>query len=120
MIVIGVMNGSIALFISVLVMTQSKLEAAIPLGMPSEEAKVYLTTIAEEVRYFELGEYDNLIAPSYPWQDSDIGYYRVYLGYVKSKWWLPSFGITWNVWVGISENHTVSQVVIRTIMPNTL
>lgn len=96
-----------------LVITQHEIEESIPIGSPAEDAVVYLQSIGGEPRYYESSEQDALKVPSYPWLDSDVGYYRAYLTNVRPHWWSIPRGRFWRVWVGVSTNGSVSQVIIR-------
>lgn len=113
----GLLNIGVIAVIAALIMTEPDFRTAVPLGMPAEEARVYLTSIADLIKYVEHGEEDSLRVPSYPWLESDVGYYRLYVGEVKSRWWMPSFGVAWYVWVGISKENAVSQVIIDKYSP---
>lgn len=96
-----------------IVISQKEIITAIPIGTDIRDAVAYLEIIDSNPRYFGDDSEDPLLSPSYPWLESDVGYYRALLENVRPRWWSLPRGRYWRIWVGVSDDGKVTQVIIR-------
>ena len=106
---------SLLLFVTI-VISKAEIFDNLPVGTTRDEAEQYLHEISNQVS-FESRASDRGGTPRYPWMENEIGYLRTWIRDVRTISWLPSlFGEkAFNVRIGISEEGTVTQVLISTV-----
>jgi len=102
--------SSLVVLSMMVVISSAEIKADLAPGTPAAEVKRYFEEIETEL-YYVNRDNPQFRVPDYPWLESDKAYYVALVRGVRSKWWLPSFGAVIQVFIGISSDGTVSQVV---------
>jgi len=105
----AIINSLVILAMTVVITSEAIVEE-LSVGTPAHEVEAFFELHETKWHFFER-ENAPFRSPDYPWLESDTSYYSGRIRAVRSRWWMPSFGKSIHVFVGISPNGTVSQVV---------
>jgi len=100
-----------SLFLMSIVISNQEIYEALPKGTTESEVKTYLTDIAGSYSFVPRDS-ESLSAKTYPWLESEIGYYIGRVENARRNWWQPSFGLVVVAKVGISSDRKVTQVFV--------
>ena len=94
-----------------IVISNQEIYDALPKGTAESEVQSYLTDIAGSYSFVPRDS-ESLSAKTYPWIDSEIGYYIGRVENARRYWWQPSFGLVVVANIGISSERRVTQVFV--------
>ena len=99
---IAISSSILSLFLASIVITSQQIRDALPIGTTEAEVISYLEEVASWYKFVPR-ETKTLRTMSYPWIDTEIGYYTMRINKVRKRWWTPSFGSIFLVRIGISS-----------------
>tara|TARA_B110000858_G_scaffold162625_2_gene187832 strand:+ start:23383 stop:23739 length:357 start_codon:yes stop_codon:yes gene_type:complete len=111
---IVISSSILSLFLASILITNQQIYDALPIGATEAEVKSYLEEVTRSYRFVPRDSV-HAHAESFPWMDSEIGFYSGRIDNVRRKWWAPSFGRILIVRAVISSEKKVARVLIKTL-----